>query len=314
MNTPVTISPTYKQMLEEVGKQLSSRKSSLLKRTLLIVWPYIILFVAGYVFNELYDFNSLSMDKKLQWGGVGFALLLCSIVYSTIVSFIFQIEKQIWIDSYFDQRNLTLDQSWNIAKKLFWPAFKFRIHIAWRYYLVPIGAVVLGLFLLIYVLAFMSTSDSYALVAMYAFPLVIVFLIGLWGYSYYLRIKLRYTWFLFLDHYGSMYSFKTLVEDMKKLNAISKSDTFKKSLIATIGTDSVAGLAQVAIGSVAYGMSHFGDVGKVLGSVTRIYGNEAARQAADLGNIAAHYILYRFARKELYGQEQTVNEEIYKLQ
>ena len=61
-------------------------------------------------------------------------------------------------------------------------------------------------------------------------------------------------------------------------------------------------------------MSVFGgEAGKLLGGITEIYGKELARQATDFGNISAQYILYRFARKELYGEEQVVNDSIYLL-
>ena len=82
-------------------------------------------------------------------------------------------------------------------------------------------------------------------------------------------------------------------------------------LLTNLGTDSINGIIQMAIGSISFGMSTLGKEGALVGNLVKVYGQEAARQATSLGNIAAMYMLYRFARKELYGQEQSVNEKVY---
>jgi hypothetical protein len=101
--------------------------------------------------------------------------------------------------------------------------------------------------------------------------------------------------------------------EMNKLNAISKTETFKKSLVANLGTDSLKGLTNVVVGTLAFSISRLGGVGEAIGSLTKVYGAELARQTADLGNITAQYLIYKFARKELYGKDQVVNEALYRL-
>ena len=303
------MSPTYKELLEQVGAQIKSRKNALLKRTLLITWPFIAMAVIGYLLNKFIDFRGLPYTSQLLLLWVGALIILSGVVYSIIVTFIFDIEKRIWIDSYFDQKNLSLPQSWKIAKKLFWPAAVFRVKVIFYYYILPIVGLIATTVLVIFGLY--DVIPNVEIVMLVAFLAV---LIAIAVYSYYLKIKLRYLWFIFLDNYGRDYSHTFLTAEMKKLNSISKTDTFKKSLIANLGTDSISGLSRMAIGTISKGMSVFGgEAGKLLGGITEIYGKELARQATDFGNISAQYILYRFARKELYGEEQVVNDSIYLL-
>jgi hypothetical protein len=315
MENTTTTAPSYTQMLEEVGKQLKERKSALFKRTLLITWPFILLVVIGYLFDNFYDINSLNSIQQYWVLGGGIFLVACSVIYSLIVGFIFEIEKQIWIDSYFDQKNLALSQSWSIAKKLFVPALKFRLYIIWKFYIVPIFSSLVLLALLIYAATIVSRdaqTDSYLFAG--SMIAILLFLVGIFIYGYYIKIKLRYTWFLFLDTYGNNYPYQNLFDEMERLNAVSKSESFKKSLIANLGADSVKAITQIAIGTITKGMSQFGGkAGEAFGAVVNVYGQEIARQATNLGNIAAQYILYRFARKELHGQEQSVNDKIYTL-
>ena len=303
------MSPTYKELLEQVGTQIKARKNALLKRTLLITWPFMAIAVIGFLFNKFIDFRGLPYSYQILLMWVGVLIIFSGLVYSIIFTFIFEIEKRIWIDSYFDQKNLSLSQSWKIAKKLFWPAAIFRLKIIFYYYLLPIVVLTVTTTLVIFGLYdVIPNVDVVVIVAL------LTVLIAIAVYSYYLKIKLRYLWFIFLDNYGRDYSHTFLTSEMKKLNNISKTDTFKKSLLANLGTDSLSGLSRMAIGTISKGMSVFGgEAGKLVGGITGIYGKELARQAANFGNISAQYILYRFARKELYGEEQVVNDSIYLL-
>ncbi|MES2470876.1 MAG: hypothetical protein V4526_01430 [Patescibacteria group bacterium] len=309
----VTLPPTYKEMLEEIGRQLKERKKSILKRSLLISWPFILLIAASYLFEGAVNFKAFTSEQMVWAIGGLIAYVVLAIIYSGIVRFIFEIEKQIWIDSYFDKKNLDLKQSWMLAKKLFWSAFKFRLQIALRYYVLPIGLTLLviagG------VVAFFTSSptgDMQSYFVMAIPVVVIVIIVSLFFYGYYLKTKLRYTWFVFLDKYGSEYTYHSIMDEVDELNQISKSETFKKSLLVNLGTDSVRGVANMAVGIIGMGFAQLGGAaGRAVGGVIRMYGQEVARQATDLGNIAAQYILYRFARKERFGEEQVVNENLY---
>jgi hypothetical protein len=258
------------------------------------------------------DFSSFITDSNIFfWAIGGGALLLLMVVYTTVVGFIFEIEKRIWVDSHFDEKSLDQKDSWRIAKALFWPAVVLRVKVALRYYFVPIVGLFVLLALSIYaVFSYYGNTNNVLLGIVIAF---ILFLITVAIYGYYLKIKLRYVWFIFLDSYGRNYSYQAVIDEMDALNDIRKSETFKKSLIATIGTDSVNAISQVAIGTITQGLSMLGNTGKLVGSLANVYGKETSKQAADLGNIAAQYMLYRFTIKELYGEEQIVNDELYKL-
>ena len=309
-----SLPPVYKEIFEEIGRQLSLRKSALMKRILLITWPYLLLVIVLYIFNEISDFESLPQEQTSLYLKIAIIYLVISGIYSLIIRFIFKIEKQIWIDSFFDRKNLDSSQSWRIARKLFWPALMFRIKLWLRYFSIPI-AIIIALFGLAmqFIVPLFNSSDDYLVMLSSSLTLFAVCVIGLVVYGYYIETKLRYSWFIFLDKWGTNHSYKTMLEDLRKLNEVSKSDTFKKSLILNIGADSINSIAQLTIESISFGLSQFGDTGKMVGSLVKIYAQEASRQATDLGNISAQYMLYRFAHKEATGTEQEVNENIYNL-
>lgn len=304
----------YKEILGEIGAQIQLRKSQLAKRILLIVWPYLLFIIIGFIGGSIYDDVSLTDQEKLKFVVVFFALVIASVIYSTIIRFIFNIEKQIWIDSYFDKRNLKPEESWKIAYKLIWPALKFRLKLWFNYYFIPItSAIAICAFAIWIYVKSSDMSKGYESLVIGYFVLFIVFIVGTAIYSYYMRTKLRYTWFIFLDRFGTEKTYRSMIEDMNQLNDISKSETFRKSLIVNIGADSVDGITKIAVGTISYGLSQLGDSGKLLGGILRVYGEEASRQTTDLANISAQYVLYRFARKQAHGNEQEINENVYRL-
>ncbi len=308
--------PTYKDMLHEIGKQLNMRKSLLLKRVLFIVWPGLLLLIAMYIGNKLNDqgllFQYASKTTLFIAGGI---YVVFAVAYMLIAGFMFEIEKQIWIDSHFDKKDLEPRHSWAIAKKLFWPAFRLRLRIAWMYYLLPTlvcVAVLVGF-------GFWATNAN--VTATYASNigimiaiLFLVFLVFAIIWSYYVKVKIRYAWFVFLDIYkGEPFDTRVVLSQMNALNTASKSASFKKALVAEIGTDSANVIANLAVGAIGFGVSRIPGVGELLGGLTRAYGQELTRQATSLGKISAMYLLYRYARKELFGSEQVSNEYVYQL-
>jgi len=104
----ISLPPSYREMLEEAGRQLLMRKKMLLERALLIIWPYCVFIIMFYFIG----FNSFST-----------ALLVFSVVYSIMIRLLTNIEKRIWLDSYFDGKNLSQQQSWLIAKKIYPQAY-----------------------------------------------------------------------------------------------------------------------------------------------------------------------------------------------
>lgn len=309
------LSPQYDEILKEIGKQLKERRGLLLRRVLLIVWPYIFIAIASFIAKHFYEVNSFSEETQFQLLLLWIICLLSSVVYSIIMGFVFNIEKRIWIDSYFDGRPLTPAESQRISWKLAWPVFKLRFTLALLYYWVPIVMVIVAIFVGFFIYGIsIGEAHNMAMSLMYtALASLFVIPIGVFVYQYWVRTKLRYAWFIFLDHYGHDYSFGLLKNEIKKLNDISKTDMFIKSLTVSVGADSLAAVSGMAVRGIGAGFGTLGDAGKLIGGVTRIYGEELARQVADLGNIAGQYILYRFSRKQLYGDEQKVNEVLYRL-
>ncbi len=309
------LSPQYSQILQEIGTQLKERKSLLMKRVLLIVWPHILIAVLGFIGDKLFDYRSL--DEQTQfWVFCGAIIyIFTAVVYSILMGFVFNIEKRIWIDSYFDSRPLTPAESQRISWGLIWPVFKFRFTLALVYYWIPIGMVMAAVYVGFFIWGISIGETKTMAMSLVATATVGVFIVpvGLFIYQYWVRVKLRYAWFVFLDHYGQDYSFSLLKSEIKKLNDISKTDTFIKSLVVNVGASTATAVSTLAVRGISAGFGMFGDTGKLVGGVTRIYGEELVRQIIDLGNIAGQYILYRFARKQLYGEEQKVNETLYRL-
>jgi hypothetical protein len=309
--TNPTLPPTYHQLLQEMGRQIGQRKSALMKRVLLITWPYLLLVVVGYISKNTFNLKALAPDAQVEIVTVIAVYFVLALAYTMVISFIFQIEKQIWVDSFFDQKPLSLQQSWRIARKLFWPAFNFRVKLWFHYFGIPFIIVLAAIVAFFWVLITGAFGDQLVMIWLVGFFGVMV---GIVFYKYFLRIKLRYSWFIFLDKFGNTDSYDVMINEMNTLNQISKSETFKKSLIANLGTDSINSLVQMAVGTISMGFAQFGEVGKAVGQVLNIYGKEMSRQTTDLANISAQYILYRFARKEAFGQEQEVNNTLYNLE
>lgn len=308
--------PTYKQMFEEMGKHIGQRKKLLLERAALITWPLILLSLLSSAFKDVPVLGAIRDNNPMAFGVVFIPLILAAILYVWVCTFIFHIEKCIWIDSYFDQKNLEPKDSWRIAKKLFWPGFRFGLNVLIKYYLISITLSILALGLLVAAIwqavdMTKGGGDMTAPAILFLNAIGIFIFTGI--YNYYLRIRTRYTWFIFLDRLGENYSFDFVTAEVERLNQISRSDTFKKSLVANFGTDVVKGVTDMVVGVIGHGMAALGSAGEAVGKAAAIYGKEVGRQAASLGNLSAQYLLYRFARKELYGQEQQVNESLYSL-
>ena len=175
--------------------------------------------------------------------------------YYYILSAIFAIEKIVWIDSYFDNKNLDSKTSWKIAQKLL-PSATMLVSMTFlRFYLwIPLFYGSLFYFYFYYFLQF-NISDSVG----NAMGIIIIFLLFFIPiYFYYLRIKLRFLWFVFLDLYGQEGVLATEVfQEMKKLNQIRKSDMFKKTLIINLGSDAIGIIVQQVIENLQKGLQFF---------------------------------------------------------
>ena len=303
----------YKDLMVEAGKQLGLRKKDILKRVILATWPMMI-FLPCFVLSIMYfqtHKSDADITREAPYSAVLVIGAIFAILYGAIIRTIFSTEKRIWIDSFFDQKPLTSQQSWRIARKLFFPSIFFRVNLFLRYYAI-VWVVYFGSLTALIVAAVQNIMWPWWL-----FPLILLgFPIVMWIYShYYLQARLRFAWFLFVDTYGMTEgSFRNIVSELNKLNKISTTDSFKKALVAEIGSDSAVIITNTTIGLILNGISLANSkVGAIISSVVRVPAEEMASQSADFAKMAANYLLYRKA-KELAGEEtQFVNEKIYSL-
>lgn len=294
--------PSYKELFEQIGSHLSARRKALIWRSVMLTSPALF-FIALYLLADWYVPWLESLPRSLAQFIALTVIMLC-VAFGAVFRFIFEIEKRIWVDSYFDGEPLTLGESWGIATKLFVPGIIFQIKIWFHYYAIPTLLFFLSAGLLI------ALDDArIGIVGLF------VSLVTLSIYTYYLRVRLRYTWFYFLDNYGvsEMMSVGQVASGINQLNEVMKGEAFKKSLVVMFGTDAVNAVANVAISSVEKGVGSLGSGMAVVGTIAGVVGREISRQVTDYGNIAAQYALYRIARKEITGKEQEVNHFIYDL-
>lgn len=313
------MTPTYKEIITQIGAQIKARKKLLLLRTLSIMWPVLLAIAAGYIATNIYGEEYLkqiifSFPNILYF----FGYVILSAIYMSIIGFIFEIEKRIWIDSFFDKREMLPEASWSLAKKLLWPAVVFRFNIFFKYYFAPIMifVAILASPLLVYknIIDYMVPNIIYTYLGV-----LLVSLISLSIYTYYLRIKLRFSWFVFLDLYkGGKIELHSIYEKMDLLNVTAKSEGFKKALILTVGVDTIGAITNQLVvlmteglKAVSLGIPGLGNAGKMLGDMTQAYGQALVKQVTSYAEIVSIYILYRTAHQQTYGKEQEVNEFMY---
>lgn len=304
--------PSYKETIQEISRQLSLRKGTMTKRVIFMIWPPMLAVISLVLVNYAYKAGLLRED----WQYINILLvaiaawIIFSIFYYYILSFIFDIEKKIWVDSFFDKKNLDPKDSWKIAKKLFWPYLRLQFEAFLRY-LLP--AIVAFFLFAVYILIplthqrwFIESSVSFAIVMLPTFIIAI--------YFYYLRVILRYLPFVFLDRYGTdQFSYSGLFKEMRKLKKIESAKTHTRTLLANLSSDIFTGFSSVAGAGVQAGLGRFGVVGEILGVSARMTGEEAAKQISAIGKIVTVYLLYQFARQQLYNEPQHINERLYNI-
>ena len=149
---------------------------------------------------------------------------------------------------------------------------------------------------------------------------------GLVLWQRYMKIKLSYAPFLFLDRFkgGLVQSsdfWKDFFRELKTLNNISKDETFKKNIMFEIGGDVAMQLVEYIAGQIQRGfMLASQALPPVAGAVVSSLGTTAARGAAEVGHrivifakLSARYVLYSYAFQAVHGRKSEINEYIYSL-
>lgn len=307
--------PDYREIINEIKIGLSERAQLITKRTFFAFWLGLLVFMPLFLLWVIVKFELVSLSKIIE--DIRFFYVLAVFfffagVYSFFTSHLLSVEKILWIDSYFDRKKLSPDESLKIAKKMFIPTLKFRLLLFFRYYLL---STVIFLILLSGLVAYLH----------FDFPLkggfyfIIGFAIGsaILGFYvfYYLKLRLRYAWFLFFDNYTNKnFSISQLFKEMENLNEVNKNETFKKLLAIHLGSDFVTDMTKSTAGFL---------VSKIIGRTTKTreaasdllsgYVSGLLTEMGNYGKNIANYIFYRYARFYLYNESQKINENIYSL-
>lgn len=276
--------PNYKEALDEIIKHLRNRQKLLWRRTLYIVGPFLSAIILIYILYRFAEKNILNIGSTTELILILIASLwlIYSFFHLIATKLIFSLEKYIWIDSYYDNKKLSQKQSWRIAKKLLWSALSLKIYIFFKYHFWFFLIFFSSLFLSFYFpIALKIKYNPWIWVATFIIFLPIVMYMAF----YYLKIKLRYIWFVFLDFYGQPeFSYKNLFQEMKQLNDINKGETFKKSLMTNLGADlSYQGVTTVVGSTVSWLTKDLGKDFKFAGGILTAGANEIANYNRLLG-------------------------------
>jgi hypothetical protein len=307
---------TFTETAKQIFARLNERKYLLLQRALLAVWPGLVTLAAAYAFwgNALANEESggeiiwASIQARPHEGWIVGALLLASMVYGALANAVLSIERIIWVDSYFDGKNLSPAESLRVARRLFPSAVRLWVWSFFRYWLAPLAFLALAPIGLLFAWYAGSFVDVFGVVVILG--VFIVFLV----WSYLVTLRTRNLWFLFLDHHdGERADTATIPAELDRINRETKTKEFLKYVGSTVGVDSLAGLVKViaSLGAQASGASRVLDR-TVLGQGVKMYGQALAAQAQSFARVIAAYVFYRAACQRL-GLGQKVNERVYAL-
>jgi hypothetical protein len=311
---------TFTETAKQIFARLNERKYLLLQRALLAIWPALLTILLAYAFwgsavdNEENGLELIfaSVAARPMEGWIVGGMLLASIVYGVIINAALSIERIIWVDSYFDGKNLSPQESFRVARRLLPSAVRFWIWSWFRFWLLPLAAFAgsLALAVLVGSGAFGGRADA----VLWGLGTGLAGIVGFIVWSFYLSIRLRNLWFLFLDHHdGERVETEKMVEEMDRINHETKTKEFLKYVASVAGVDTVTGLTKMvlSLGSQVSGASKFLDR-TLAGQGVKMYGQALAAQAQSFARAIAAYVFYRAARTRL-GLGQAVNEKVYAL-
>jgi len=200
----------------------------------------------------------------------------------------------------------------SISNVIFKDAFKFRLRLVIKYYLIVIVAALLAFALTYYAIHQFVFGEQYEIsTVLYQLGIVAVLIIFIWSYSrYYLTAKLRYVWFAYLNNYGVEGAHMKAVEEMSTLNSITKGNPMLRSMLAQIKNDTLADISGTVVGSAIQSIPSATKIG---GDLKNIAGGFAKQYAYDLANyqtLMNNYNLYNSAYKEAFKSDYTINNRL----
>lgn len=319
--------PTWNIIFQEIGKQLHARSGLLAKRVLLISIPALIIIFLIQLFartSTQSSFGNISIQLFIS----GVLTVVVVLFITVILNSILKIEQVIWLDSYFDGKNLTPKESWRIARKLYWAWSYLQFKLFYRYYLwvtlAVIGVCVLGFY--IFAISDFAKSASGGMLGLLAFLFIVILGSTAILSTRYLKIKLSYVPFIFLDRYhgGSVHSsafWNGFFNEMSELNKLSRGDSFNKNVMLELGADVAMTVVEHVAGQLQYGFELAGGVlPSHAGAVVAAVGTTATRGLAEVGHriilfakLTGRYVLYRYAFQKMHNKGHHINEYIYGL-
>lgn len=325
-------SPSWDEIFQEIGKQLQTRSGLLVKRVLKISLPALAILFLIQLFGRLTQFNTNPSEAFLQleissilWGSIA---LIVIIVFTIVYVAILKIEEAIWLDSYFDEVNLTPEESQRISNKLYggWCSLQYKIF--YRYYLWVILTIVALLYSWIYIIVILGFGRSLSpeFTQILSSILFIGGGIGIILWVRYLKIKLSYVPFVFLDRYDANLAsspefWNEFFDELNHLNVVSKGDSFKKNVMIELGGDAAMTLVEYIARRIQIGFNVAGAVlpgvtGAVVGTAvyTKTRGvAEVSHRVIMFAKLTGRCVLYRYAYKNIHGVTHHINEYVYSL-
>jgi hypothetical protein len=292
---------------------------------LIISIPALVILFALQLIFRLAGF--IQIDYFIQFWVWGTLAVIVVLFISIILMSILKIEQAIWLDSHFDGKQLTPQESWRIAKKLYWAWSYLQFKLFYRYYLWTVLLIVAGFVFGGYLIAnseLLNTTSQ--LVGVVIFLYIFALCVSTLVWSRYLKIKLCYVPFLFLDRYHreSVHSSKfwgEFFEELRKLNEVSKGKSFKKNVMLELGADLGMSYVEYIAAHMQAGFEIVGSQlpsvpGAIVASAGTILiraGAEVAHRIIMFAKLTGRYVLYRYAFQNLHNKPHHVNEYIYSL-
>ena len=303
---------TYKTIIEEIGNHLLERKKTLAKRVLFITWPWIIGIPTLIILMTVMMINTDNTSVIYLTLGLSVIMLVFALPWVLITTFLFAIEKRIWIDSYFDGKDLSPKESWKLSKKLFKPTIKLFLFTVKKYPLLlwPILYAIIFIVLVKFqwFVYFIENNEELAGIFLIFIPFVLVT-----GIIYAIVIlKLRFIYFVFLDHYGKRdFSFEEVLDESLLLNKVRGREQLRKILTTYAGVHSLGALVNMVNSTLLNRLGKY--VGKAIIAPIRIYTSMYIKEASSFAKIIAWYLIYKKALKVFIGVEHRVNKHLYQL-
>ncbi|MEN9622130.1 MAG: hypothetical protein RLZZ67_564 [Candidatus Parcubacteria bacterium] len=305
--------PSWNEIFREIGIQMNRRSGLLTKRVLWISAPALVFFFIIRLISNVPSMSSwlrdLDVSAQVEIVYLITAVTIVLAISTIITTALSKVEQTIWLDSYFDGKNLTPQESWKIAKKLYFPWGYLQRKLFYRYYVWIILSIFVVFVLGIYVLVISDFGrmlpENITMIAWSSYIIISGITLVVW--TRYLKIKLSYAPFLFLDRYaGKAQSgfWQDFFIELDKLNKVSSGESFKKNVMLELGADT-------AISLVEYITLKMAGVG--VPSIALLAGREAGYRIVYFAKMTGKYVLYRYAFKTVYGNTHQVNEYIYNL-